>query len=106
MSFVEDLEQYDKLPSDQQKKSKVRVTFFGSEAETLVDLRVAQVVEAEKDMHVTSYCVCVCLCVCVCVCVCLCVCVCVFCAVFVSLCVCFLLCCAVSLTSFGFLCLS
>ena len=102
MSFVEDLEQYDKLPPDQQKKNKNRVTFFGTEAETLVDLRVAQVVEAEKDMHVTSYCVCVC----VCVCVCLCVCVCVSCAVFVSLCVCFLLCCAVSLTSFGFLCLS
>ena len=69
MSFVEDLEQYDKLPSDQQKKSKVRVTFFGSEAETLVDLRVAQVVEAEKDMHVTSYCVCVCVSACVFVCV-------------------------------------
>ena len=100
MSFVEDLEQYDKLPPDQQKTNKIRVTFFGTEAETLVDLGVAQVVEAEKDMHVTSYCVCVC------VCVCLCVCVCVSCAVFVSLCVCFLLCCAVSLTSFGFLCLS
>ncbi len=67
MSFVEDLEQYDKLPPDQQKTNKIRVTFFGTEAETLVDLGVAQVVEAEKDMHVTSYCVCVSACVFVCV---------------------------------------
>ena len=50
VSFVEDLEQYGQLPPDQQKKSKVRVTFFGREAETLVDLRAAQVVAAEKDI--------------------------------------------------------
>ena len=77
MSFVEDLEQYDKLPPDQQKTNKIRVTFFGTEAETLVDLGVAQVVEAEKDMHVTSYCVCACVCVSACVFVCV--------SVFVSL---------------------
>ena len=50
VSFVEDLEQCRQLPPDQQKKSKVRVTFFGREAETLVDLSVAQVVAAEKDI--------------------------------------------------------
>ncbi len=50
VSFVEDLEQYLQLPRDQQNRSKVRVTFFGRETETLVDLSVAQVVAAEKDM--------------------------------------------------------
>ena len=50
VSFVEDLEQYLQLPRDQQKRFKVRVTFFGREAETLLDLSAAQVVAAEKDM--------------------------------------------------------
>ena len=50
VSFMEDLEQYRQLLRDQQKRSKVRVTFFGREAETLVDLSAAQVVAAEKDM--------------------------------------------------------
>ena len=66
------------------KQTKNRVTFFGTEAETLVDLRVAQVVEAEKDMHITSI-VCVCLCVCACVCVCVSACVSVCVSVSVSL---------------------
>ena len=66
VSFVEDLEQYYKLSSDQQKTAKVRVTFFGTEAEMLVDLRVADVVQAENDIHnLVMVCVCVCVCVCV-----------------------------------------
>jgi len=50
VAFVEDLEQYLKLPRDEQKKAKVRVTFFGQEAQTLVGLSAAQVVAAEKDL--------------------------------------------------------
>ena len=50
VSFLEDLEQYLQLPRDQQKIFKVRVTFFGREAETLIDLSAAQVLAAEKDM--------------------------------------------------------
>ena len=91
MSFVEDLDQYNKLSSDQQKTAKVRVTFFGTEAEMLVDMLVADVVQAEKDIHnLVMVCVCLCVCVAVCVCVCqrVCVCVCVCACVCVCVCVC------------------
>ena len=50
VAFVEDLEQYLKLPKDQQKSAKLRVTFFGKEAQTLLGLSAAQVVAAEKDL--------------------------------------------------------
>ena len=50
VAFVEDLEQYNRLSKDQQKEAKVRVTFFGQEAQTLVGLSAAQVVAAEKDL--------------------------------------------------------
>ena len=90
MSFVEDLDQYNKLSSDQQKTAKVRVTFFGTEAEMLVDMLVADVVQAEKDIH-NLVMVCVCLCVCVAVCVCVPTCVCVCACVCVCVCVCFVL---------------
>jgi hypothetical protein len=50
VSFVEDLEEYPKLLPAEQKTAKLRVTFFGQEAQTLVGLKPAQVVAAEKDL--------------------------------------------------------
>ena len=50
VSFVEDLEQYRGLSKERQKAAKVRVTFFGEQAQTLVGLSAAQVVTAEKDL--------------------------------------------------------
>ena len=50
VSFVEDLEEYHKLLPAEQKTAKLRVTFFGQEAQTLVGLKPAQVVAAEKDL--------------------------------------------------------
>jgi len=46
---VEDLEKYLKLNRDDQKGAKLRVTFFGEEAQTLVGLSARQVMLAEKD---------------------------------------------------------
>ena len=50
VSFVEDLERYGGLSKEGQKAAKVRVTFFGEQAQTLVGLSAAQVVAAEKDL--------------------------------------------------------
>ena len=48
--FVADLEQYHVLTKEQQKVARVRVTFFGEQAQTLINLTAAQVVAAEKDL--------------------------------------------------------
>ena len=51
VAFVDDLEKYLKLHQDDQKGAKLRVTFFGEEAQTLVGLSAAQVMLAEKDFR-------------------------------------------------------
>ncbi len=48
--FVADLEQYHVLTKEQQKVARVRVTFFGEQAQTLINLTAAQVVAVEKDL--------------------------------------------------------
>ena len=53
--FVTDHERYENLSKEEQKSSRVRVTLFGEQAQTLINLTADQVVAAEKDLWQTLW---------------------------------------------------